>query len=92
MSKSFYNNQSSNNISASPKFNRKEENKSKNLENKSISNDNKNIFNVLEYSMLDLINSREYASSNIQNIININNTVNNNNFTENKDNNFKGFY
>ena len=92
VSKSFYNNQSSNNISASPKFNRKEENKSKNLENKSISNDNKNIFNVLEYSMLDLINSREYASSNIQNIININNTVNNNNFTENKDNNFKGFY
>ena len=91
VSKSFYNNQSSN-ISASPKFNRKEENKSKNLENKSISNDNKNIFNVLEYSMLDLINSREYASSNIQNIININNTVNNNNFTENKDNNFKGFY
>ena len=92
VSKSFYNNQSSNNISASPKFNRKEENKSKNLENKSISNDNKNIFNVLEYSMLDLINSREYASSNIQNIININNTVNNNNFTENKVNNFKGFY
>ena len=93
VSKSFYNNQSSN-ISASPKFNRKEENKSENLENKSISNDNKNknIFNVLEYSMLDLINSREYASSNIQNIININNTVNNNNFTENKDNNFKGFY
>ena len=91
VSKSFYNNQSSN-ISASPKFNRKEENKSKNLENKSISNDNKNIFNVLEYSMLDLINSREYASSNIHNIININNTVNNNNFTENKDNNFKGFY
>ena len=92
VSKSFYNNQSSNNISASPKFNREKENKSKNLENKSISNDNKNIFNVLEYSMLDLINSREYASSNIQNIININNTVNNNNFTENKDNNFKGFY
>ena len=92
VSKSFYNNQSSNNISASPKFNKEKENKSKNLENKSISNDNKNIFNVLEYSMLDLINSREYASSNIQNIININNTVNNNNFTENKDNNFKGFY
>ena len=42
--------------------------------------------------MADLINSREYASSNIHNIININNTVNNNNYTESKDNNFKGFY
>ena len=94
VSKSFYNNQSSN-ISASPKFNRKikENNKVKNIQNKSISNENKNIFNALEYSMLDLINSREYASSNIHNIININNTVNNNNnFTENKDNNFKEFF
>lgn len=42
--------------------------------------------------MVDLVNSGEYASSNIHNIININNTVNNNNFTESKDNNFKGFY
>ena len=53
---------------------------------------NHNIFNILEYSMVDLINSGEYASSNVHNIININNTVNNNNFTESKDNNFKGFY
>ena len=28
----------------------------------------------------------------MHNIININNTANNNNFTENKENNFKGFY
>ena len=53
---------------------------------------NHSIFNILEYSMVDLINSGEYASSNIHNIININNTVNNNNFTESKENNFKGFY
>jgi hypothetical protein len=53
---------------------------------------NHNIFNILEYSMVDLINSGEYASSNIHNIININNTINNNNYTESKENNFKGLY
>ena len=55
-------------------------------------NNNNNILNILEYSMVDLINSGDYASSNIHNIININNTINNNNFTESKEKNFKGFY
>ena len=69
--------------------------KNKNILNNTGNNNlngNNHIFNILEYSMVDLVNSGEYASSNIHNIININNTVNNNNFTESKDNNFKGFY
>ena len=69
----------------------KDMNKLNNTGNNNL-NGNNHIFNILEYSMVDLVNSGEYASSNIQNIININNTVNNNNFTESKDNNFKGFY
>ena len=69
----------------------KDKNKLNNTGNNNL-NGNNHIFNILEYSMVDLVNSGEYASSNIQNIININNTVNNNNFTESKDNNFKGFY
>ena len=69
----------------------KDKNKLNNTGNNNL-NGNNHIFNILEYSMVDLVNSGEYASSNIHNIININNTVNNNNFTESKDNNFKGFY
>lgn len=69
----------------------KNKNKLNNTGNNNL-NGNNHIFNILEYSMVDLVNSGEYASSNIHNIININNTVNNNNFTESKDNNFKGFY
>ena len=60
--------------------------------NNNLNMNNHNIFNILEYSMVDLINSGEYASSNIHNIININNTINNNNYTESKENNFKGLY
>ena len=70
----------------------KNNNKLNNSGNNNLNLNNHNIFNILEYSMVDLINSREYASSNIHSIININNTVNNNNYTESKDNNFKGFY
>ena len=69
--------------------------KNKNILNETGNNNingNNHIFNILEYSMVDLVNSGEYASNNIHNIININNTVNNNNFTESKDNNFKGLY
>ena len=69
----------------------KDKNKLNNTGNNNL-NGNNHIFNILEYSMVDLVNSGEYTSSNIHNIININNTVNNNNFTESKDNNFKGFY
>ena len=70
----------------------KNNNKLNNTGNNNLNGNNNNIFNILEYSMVDLINSGEYASSNIHNIININNTINNNNFTESKENNFKGFY
>ena len=63
-----------------------------NTSNNNLNINNHNIFNILEYSMVDLINSGDYASSNIHNIININNTINNNNYTESKENNFKGFY
>ena len=70
----------------------KNTNKLNNTGNNNLNINNHSIFNILEYSMVDLINSGEYASSNIHNIININNTVNNNNFTESKENNFKGFY
>jgi hypothetical protein len=70
----------------------KNTNKLNNTGNNNLNINNHSIFNILEYSMVDLINSGEYASSNIHNIININNTVNNNNYTESKENNFKGFY
>ena len=67
-------------------------NKLNNTGNNNLNLNNNNIFNILEYSMVDLINSGDYANSNVHNIININNTVNNNNFTESKEKNFKGFY
>ena len=43
----------------------KEKNKLNNTGNNNLDINNHNIFNILEYSMVDLINSREYASSNI---------------------------
>ena len=70
----------------------KNSNKLNNIGNNNLNINNHNIFNILEYFMVDLINSGKYTSSNMHNIININNTANNNNFTENKENNFKGFY
>jgi hypothetical protein len=70
----------------------KDNHKLNNSGNNNLNLNNHNIFNILEYSMVDLINSGEYTNSNIHNIININNTINNNNFTESKENHFKGFY
>ena len=70
----------------------KNNDKLNNTGNNNLNLNNNNIFNILEYSMVDLINCGEHASSKINNIININNTVNNNNFTESKEKTFKGFY
>ena len=70
----------------------KNNDKLNNTGNNNLNLNNNNIFNILEYSMVDLINCGEHESSKINNIININNTVNNNNFTESKEKTFKGFY
>ena len=70
----------------------KNNHKLNNTGNNNLNSNNHNIFNILEYSMVDLLNSGEYTNSNIHNVININNTINNNNYTESKENNFKGFY
>ena len=45
----------------------KNNNKLNNSGNKNLNFNNHNIFNILEYSMVDFINNREYASSNIHN-------------------------